>query len=205
MRTRLAWLLVVLGVPLGTIIPAVAQTTSTMRIAGTVEAVTDDGVVVRPYEGGGTFEVLFAKTIVVINVNRGTLADVKPGAFVGVGATPQDDGLQRAMQVTVFAESQRGLGEGFHPWARTTGGTMTNGTVDETAKSVDEPTFSVKYRGGEKKIVVPKSATILIYSVGNKSDLRVGAAVAIIGVKRKLNDTLEAGRFNVGQGGVIPR
>ena len=50
----------------------------------------------------------------MFGVSKATLAEVKPGAFIGVGAMPQPDGSQRAIQVTVFAEIQRGLGEG-HP------------------------------------------------------------------------------------------
>jgi hypothetical protein len=186
--------------------PALAQLPSPPpRIAGTVERVDDGLLVVRPYEGGGTFEVDLTRNAAVFAVSKGTMADLKPGAFIGVGAMPQPDGSQRAIQVTVFAESQRGLGEGFRPWDRLPNSTMTNATVAETVGSVDGPMLTIKYQGGEQKIVVPPDATILAYSAGDRSEVKVGAHVAMIGVKRKLNGTLEAARINVGRGDVLPR
>jgi len=175
------------------------------RIVGIVERVDETGVLIRPYEGGGTFEVELTKNAAVFGVSKGTLADLKPGAFIGVGAMPQPDGSQRAIQVTVFAESQRGTGEGFRPWDRMPNSTMTNATVAETVGSVDGPMLTVKYKDGEKKIVVPPDATILAYSAGERSDLKVGARVAILRVKQKLNGALEADRINVGRGDVVPR
>jgi hypothetical protein len=175
------------------------------RIAGVIERVDEAGVLIRPYEGGGTFEVELTKNVAVFAVSKGTMADLKPGAFIGVGAMPQADGSQRAIQVTVFAESQRGLGEGFRPWDRMPNSTMTNATVAETVASVDGPMLTMKYKDGEKKIVVPPDATILAYATGDRGELKVGAHVAIVRVKRKLNGALEADRINVGRGDVVPR
>ena len=175
------------------------------RIAGMIERVDEAGVLIRPYEGGGTFEVELTKNVAVFGVSKGTMADLKPGAFIGVGAMPQADGSQRAIQVTVFAESQRGLGEGFRPWDRLPNSTMTNATVAETVAGVDGPMLTVKYKDGEKKIVVPPDATILVYAAGDRGELKVGARVAIVRVKQKINGALEADSINVGRGDVVPR
>jgi len=140
----------------------------------------------------------------VFGITRATLADVKPGAFIGVGAMPLPDGSQRAIRVTVFAESQRGTGEGFRPWDARPGSTMTNATVAETVKSVDGQVVTVKYKDGEKRIIIPPDARILAYAVGERSELKPGAAVAIVRAKRKLDGTWEADRINVGRGGVMP-
>ena len=176
----------------------------TMRISGTIERVRGDDVIIRAIEGGGTNTVHLTKNAAVFAVTRATLADVTPGAFIGVGAMPQADGSQRAIRVTVFAETQRGLGEGFRPWDARPGSTMTNATVAETVKSVDGQIVTVKYKGGEKRIVIPSEARILAYAPGEKSELKPGAAVAITRAKRKLDGTWEADRINVGRGGVIP-
>jgi hypothetical protein len=63
----------------------------------------------------------------------------------------------------------------------------------------------VKYKDGEKKIVVPPDAVILAYAVGDKNELKPGAHVAIIRAMKKPDDSLEANRVNVGRGGVVPQ
>jgi hypothetical protein len=160
--------------------------------------------VVKPASGDAV-TVHLADKVSVYGVSKGTMADLKPNAFIGVGAMPQADGSQRAMQITVFAESQRGLGEGFRPWDRAPNSTMTNGTVDTHVGSVDGPKLVVKYKGGEQTIIVPADAVILAYSVGDKSELKPGAHIAIIGAKPRADGTLDADRVNVGRGEIVPR
>ena len=186
--------------------PVLAQpfAPTTMRVTGTIEAADANSITVRALEGGGTNKVTLTPDAKVFGVATTTLAEVKPGAFIGVGATPNADGSQRAIRVTVFAESQRGLGEGFRPWDRAPHGTMTNATVAEMVKGVDGQVLTVKYKGGDKRIVVPPDARILAYSVGDRSELKVGAHVAILRAKRKLDGSWEADRVNVGRGSVIP-
>lgn len=176
----------------------------TMRITGTIEAADADSITVRALEGGGTNKVYLGRDVKVFGIAAAGLADIKPGAYIGVGGRPNADGSQRAIRVTVFAESQRGLGEGFRPWDRAPHGTMTNATVAETVAGVDGPVVTVKYAGGEKRIVVPPDARILAYAAGSREDLKVGAHVAILRAKRKLDGTFETDRINVGRGGVIP-
>lgn len=176
----------------------------TMRIAGTIERVEGDNITIRALEGGGTNTVHLTKNAAVFGVARATLADVTPGAFIGVGATAEADGSQRAIRVTVFAETQRGLGEGFRPWERAPRGTMTNATVAETVKGVEGQVVVVKYKGGEKRVVIPPDARILAYAPGERSELKPGAAVGIVRAKRKLDGTWETDRINVGRDGVMP-
>ena len=111
---------------------------------------------------------------------------------------------QRAIQVTVFADVQRGLGEGHRPWNRPNS-TMTNATVDSTVAGVDGQVVMVKYKDGEKKIIVPPDTAILAYVVGDKSELKPGADIAIINATKNPDGTLAAARVNIGRGGVVPQ
>jgi hypothetical protein len=176
----------------------------TMRVTGTIERIEGDDVTIRPIEGGGTTTVHLTKDAGVYGVTRATLADIKPGSFIGAGAVPLADGTQRAVRVTVFPETLRGLGEGFRPWDRAPGGTMTNATVAETVKSVDGQVVTLKYKDGDKRIVIPPDARILAYLPGTRSELKIGAALAITRAKRKLDGTWEADRITVGRDGVMP-
>ena len=174
------------------------------RIAGTV-ASFDGWVLTIKSAKLGEVKINLTDNVAVFGVTKATLADIKPGAFIGVGATPQSDGSQRAIRMTVFAEVQRGQGEGHRPWDARPNSTMTNATVEQTVAGVDGQVVMVKYKDGEKKIVVPPDAVILAYAVGDKNELKPGAHVAIIRAMKKPDDSLEANRVNVGRGGVVPQ
>ena len=176
----------------------------TMRVAGTV-ASFDGQVLAIKSAKLGEVKVNLTDDVTVFGVTKATLADIKPGAFIGVGAMPQPDGSQRAIQVTVFAEVQRGQGEGHRPWDARPNSTMTNATVDQTVAGVDGQVVMVKYKDGEKKIVIPPDAVILAYAVGSKDELKPGAHIAIIRAMKKPDGSLEANRVNVGRGGVVPQ
>jgi hypothetical protein len=151
----------------------------------------------------GVVTVTLTDNVGVFGVVKASLADVKPGAFIGVGAMPQPDGSQRAIQVTIFAEPQRGTGEGHRPWDRPNS-TMTNATVDTTAVGVDGQRLTVNYKGGEQVVIVPPDATIRAYLVGERGELKPGAEIAINAAVKKPDGTLEASRINVSRDGVAP-
>jgi len=180
--------------------PAFAQQPQTTRLRGTIEKV--DGGTLMVKSEAREVKLAVADNAQVYGVKNATLADVTPNAFIGVGAMPQADGSQKAIQVMIFAESQRGLGEGHRPWDRP-GSTMTNGTVDTTVKAVEGQVLTVKYKDGEKKIVITPESTIRAYVVGDKAELKTGAAIATFAVK-KPDGSFEASRINVGRDGIAP-
>jgi hypothetical protein len=182
-------------------LPAYAQQPQTTRLRGTIEKV--DGGVLTLKSEAGELKVAVADKAQVYGVTKATLADVKPNSFIGVGAMPQADGSQKAIQVMIFAETQRGLGEGHRPWDRP-GSTMTNGTVDTTVKAVEGQVLTVKYKDGEKKIVITPESVIRAYVVGDKSELKPGAAIATFAMK-KPDGSFETTRINVGRDGVVPQ
>jgi hypothetical protein len=125
-------------------------------VRGTIDKI-DGGIVSIKQANGADVDVQLLDSAKVFGVQAATIADVKPNDFIGVGAMPQPDGSQKAIQVTIFAESQRGTGEGFGPWDRP-GATMTNGTADNTVASVNGQVVMVKYKGGEQKIIIGPDA-----------------------------------------------
>lgn len=178
------------------------QQAPTVRLRGTIERVDGSAILVKAAEVGDV-TVQLPGTVAVFGIVKATLADVKPGAFIGVGAIPQPDGSQKAIQVMVFTESQRGTGEGHRPWDRP-GATMTNATVDTTVTSVDGQVVMVKYKDGEQKILITPEATIRAYVVGSRDELKPGAHIAIGRALKKPDGTYEADRVNVGRDGIVP-
>jgi hypothetical protein len=180
---------------------ALAQQAQTQRVVGTIVGVDGPAIAVKTKDG--EVKVNLTEKLAVFGVVKATIADIKPGAFIGVGAMPQPDGSQKAIRVMIFSETQRGTGEGHRPWVQP-GSTMTNATVDTTVGSVDGQVVMVKYKGGEKKLIIPPNLAIQQYVIGERSELKPGAHISIVSAVKKPDGALEASRVNVGRDGVMP-
>lgn len=172
------------------------------RLAGTIEGV--DGATLTIKTEQGSTKVKLVDNARILTVDKVTMTDLKKSDFVGVGAMPQADGSQRAVQVSIFPESQRGQGERHGPWSSNPNGTMTNGTIDTTVVSVDGQVLMVKYKDGEKKIIVPPEALVLRYTDSDRAALKPGAQVALNPLKQP-DGTIETLRVNIGRGGYAPQ
>jgi hypothetical protein len=181
-----------------------AQQPQTVRLRGTIEKVDGSTLAVKSRDGA-PLTLTLTGNAQVVSVVKATLADIKEGSFIGSGAMPQADGSQKALEVHIFAESQRGTGEGHRPWDGAPNSTMTNGTAGTAVTGVDGPTITVKYKDGEKKIVVGPDVPIVRYEIGTTSELKPGAAITVVAATKKPDGTFEAARINVGRDGVVPQ
>ena len=183
-----------------TTVPAQQQT---QRVRGTIEKVDGNTLVIK--SSSGEVALTLADNALVVGVVKATIADIKEGSYIGSGALPQPDGTQKAVEVHIFAESQRGTGDGHRTnWDGAPGGTMTNGAVGQTVSSVDGPVITVKYKDGDKKVIVGPNVPIVRYEIGDKSELKPGAAISVVAATKKPDGTFTAGRINVGRDGVVP-
>jgi hypothetical protein len=180
-----------------------AQQPPTVRIRGTIEAVDGALLTVKSREGTD-IKVRVADNAAVFGVAKTALSEIKPGSYIGVSAMPEPDGTQKALAVHIFPENQRGAAEGFRPWDLRPGSTMTNATVAETVAGTDGQNILVKYKDGEKKVVVPPDTPIVTFVAGDKSELKPGAKIIIFSATKKEDGTLEAARVNVGRDGIMP-
>ena len=183
--------------------PAWAQQPPTVRIRGAIEAVDGSLLAVKSREGA-ELKVRLTDNVAVFGVAKTAISEIKPGSYIGVSAMPEPDGSQRALAVQIFPESQRGVAEGFRPWDLRPNSTMTNATVAETVAGTDGEIILVKYKDGEKKVVVPPDTPIVAFVAGDKSELKPGAKIIIFSATRKEDGTLEAARVNVGRDGITP-
>jgi hypothetical protein len=181
--------------------PALAQAPKPERVAGVIDSI--DGHTLLGKSTKGTLKLNLADKVVVVEVHKASLSDIKPNDFIGSGAMPQPDGTQKAIEVHIFPESMRGTGEGFRPWTHP-GSTMTNGTVGQTVTGVSGQTITVSYKGGQQKIVVPPGTPIVRYQVGDMSALKPGAAFAVLAAVKQPDGSYNVARINVGVGGVVP-
>jgi hypothetical protein len=188
-----------------TLVSAFAVTTASAQpqgqpVIGQIQGVDGNLLVVKTQQGEQ--KVTLANNVAVWGLEKATIADIKKNDFLGVGATPQADGSQKAIRVIIFAEAMRGNGEGHRPWTRPNT-TMTNATVDTTVASVDGQNIMLKYKDGEKKIVIGPDAVIRKYVAGEKSELKPGAHVGI-NANKQADGSLQTARVNVGRGDVVP-
>jgi hypothetical protein len=180
-----------------------AQQAPPMRIRGTIEAVDGPMLTIKTREGSDV-KVRMTDNVAVFGVVKTSLSEIKEGSYIGVSAMPEPDGTQKALAVHIFPENQRGAAEGFRPWDLRPNSTMTNATVAETVKGTDGQNILVKYKDGEKKVVVPPETPIVTFVAGDISEVKPGVKIIIFGAAKKEDGTLEANRVNVGRDGITP-
>ena len=179
------------------------QQAPTVRVRGTIEKV--DGSALTLKTANGEEKLTLTGNAQIVAVVKASMADIKENTFLGSAAMPQPDGTQKALEVHIFPEAMRGTGEGHRPYT-TPGSTMTNGTsAGATVTGVDGSVMKVKYKDGEKTIVIPPNTPIVRYEIGSAADLKPGAAFTVLAATKKPDGTFEAGRINVGRDGTVPQ
>ena len=173
------------------------------RVRGEIVALDGPMMTVKSRDGT-EMKIKLADNVRISGVVPIKIEDIKPNNDIGVSSMPQPDGSQRAIHVHVFPEPLRGVAEGHFPWDNRPQSLMTNATVQETVAGVDGQTIMVKYKDGEKKIIVPKDAPIVTYVPGGMADLKPGAKIFIIAAVRQPDGTYTAGSVSFGKDGLTP-
>jgi len=185
----------------GFVLPASAQ--ETVRIRGTVEAVDGSAYVVKNRDGTD-YKVVVTDPGLYVAIVKSTMADIKPGMFIGATGVTQPDGSQKAIEVHIFPESMRGTGEGHYDWDLKPNTKMTNANVEQTVGGVDGPVLSVKYKDGEKKVFVTPETQVVTYVVGDKSDLKPGTKIFVGAGKKQADGSVQTPRVTYGKDGLTP-
>jgi hypothetical protein len=182
---------------------AIAQQPPTpSRVRGTIEGVEGDVLSVKS-RSGEDVKLHMTGDMRVVGITKISLSDIKVGSFIGTTTVPGPDGSQNAVEVHVFPEDMRGTGEGSRPYDLRPNSTMTNATVDQSVVGNDGHTLLIKYKDGEKKVVVSAETPVVTYVPADKADLKAGAKV--IAFMKKLPDgSFETNRVSVGRDGLTP-
>ena len=178
------------------------QPPSPSRVRGTIEGIDGDVVAVKS-RSGDDVKLHMTSGMRIVGIVKISLADIKVGSFVGATTVPGPDGSQNAVEVHVFPEAMRGTGEGSRPYDLRPNSTMTNATVAESVAGNDGHTLLVKYKDGEKKVVVSPETPVVTYVPADKSDLKEGAKI-IAFVKKLPDGSFETDRISVGRDGLTP-
>ncbi len=187
-----------------TAIQSAAQTPPTVRLRGVIAKV-DGHTALATSDKGAEIKLNLADKILVVEVVKASMADIKPGDFIGSGAMPQPDGTQKAIEVHIYDESMRGTAEGFREWDGAPNSTMTNGTVGSSVAAVHGHTIVIKYKGGEKTLIVTPDVPVVRYEIGDLSAIKPGAAFSVTRAVKKADESYDIARINVGRAGIVPR
>ncbi len=157
-------------------LPALAQ--DTVRIRGTVERIEGPVFVVKNRDGSELKLTVTEDHPLFVAIVPGKMSDIKPGMYVGSAGMMQEDLLPKSK--------------------------MTNGNVEQAVTGVDGPLLSVKYKDGEKKLVVTPQTVIVTYEMGKREEVVPGTKIFISAAKKQADGTVQTPRITYGRNGEGP-
>lgn len=172
-----------------------------VAVRGAITAVDGDALQVK-VNSGEDVTVHLTRHTQVRAVTLARIDEIKPGSYIGSAAMPNADGTLTALEVHVFPPAMAGTGDGHRAFDLKEGSSMTNGTVGDLVVS-NGRTLTVKYKGGEKKIVVPEDVPIVNLEPGDRSLLKVGTKVVLFAAQGA-DGTVTAHAISAGKDGVTP-
>ena len=186
----------------GALIGALPAQAADSHLRGTVSTVEGSKVTIHTREGQDVALTL-GDDFKVAGVVNASMADIKPGTFIGT-ANAAGSGGAKALEVVVFPEAMRGTGEGDYGWDLKPGSSMTNATVSNPVQGVDGQTVTLTYKGGEKKVTIPPGTPVVTIVPATAADIKPGAAVFVASPAPPTDGTLTKGFVAVGKDGAVP-
>lgn len=175
-----------------------------MRIRGEITKVDGLTVAIKGRDGND-YTVKLPDNPRVMALTKASIGDIKPNSYIGVTGMPMADGSQRAIAIHIFSEPQRGVAEGHMAWDLQPGSTMTNATVTEAVVAgTDGQVINLKYKDGEKKVIVSPQTPIVAYTPGTIDEVKAGTKVIVFGARKQDDGTFAAPGISVGRDGVAP-
>ena len=172
-----------------------------VRVRGVVDSVGANELMVTT-RGGQKVTMKLAPDVGAVFIAPIAIDAIRPGSFIGTAAVSQPDGTLKALEIQVFPEAMRGVGEGHRPWDLGADSSMTNGTVGDL-KVADGRYLTLTYKGGEQKVFVPPNAPIITYEKATMADVKKGDHV-IVTATHNADESMTATRVGVGKNGLVP-
>jgi hypothetical protein len=180
---------------------ASAQEARPVNLRGQIQAVDGNTLTVRE-RSGQTIKLVMNEKSGFSTLVKASLADIKPGTYVGTAAEPLPDGKLKAQEVLIFQPGRR-PGEGHGPWDLTPRSTMTNADVGGVVTMAMGAELKLKYKDGEKTVVVAPDTPIVAFTQPDKSLLKAGSHFMGVGQKQA-DGSYTVVRISVGKDGLVP-
>jgi hypothetical protein len=170
-------------------------------VRGAITALDGNALKVHTNRGEDLL-INLTKDTQVRGVTLAQISDIKPGSYVGTAAVPLPDGTLKALEVHVFPPAMAGTGDGHRAFDLAKDSTMTNGSVGDLVTS-NGRTMTVKYKGGEKTVVVPDDVPIVNLVPGDRSLLKPGVKIVMF-AQKAADNSLNALSISAGENGITP-
>ena len=182
---------------------ASAQAPTRMWVRGTITGLDGDVLSVKSREGKD-LKIKLAPKLGVRAAKAITMADIKPGDFVGPASRKRADGALVAISLQVFTPDRRGIiPEGHMPWDLEPGSLMTNGIIGGIVQTRGGRELTLEYKGGSQKVIVPEGTPMFTTVPGDRSLLVPGAYV-VMNTAVAADGTISAAGLAVSKDGVKP-
>ncbi len=172
-----------------------------VRLRGTVQSFSEPVLVIKE-RSGETLSLTLPEETGIAEVIPTDITSVQPGSFIGTATLPRADGTLEALEVVVFPEIARGVGEGHFAWDLKPGSHMTNATVAELSRSSGGRKLLLRYPAGEQTVIVPDGVPVVTMAPGNRTLIIPGARVFI--VADPVDSQFIVRRLLVGRAGTQP-
>jgi len=150
---------------------AFAQTN--VRVRGTITALKGDVLSVKTREGKDINIQLAPDTQVAVP-KKGTAADFKPGTYAGITSVKGPDGRLVAKRVHALGPQ---VPQMHGNWDSIPNSMMTNANIENVAQTSAGNELTMKYKGGEEKILVTPETEYYTFGPGSRADLKPGATI----------------------------
>lgn len=151
-----------------------------VHLRGTIQKTVGDTLYINNLEGGTT-SFTMPPEMLILTSRVAEASDITQGKFIGATATSLPDGRLTAMEVHIFSEAARGVGEGHYPWSLGMESSMTNANIESMVSSMDGPVMTLKYKDGEKEMVIPQGIPVAyLDKATNRRAMTVGAHIFVL-------------------------
>jgi hypothetical protein len=150
---------------------AFAQTN--VRVRGTIVELKGDVLMVKSRDGRD-IQLNLAPDAQVVTTKATTLAEFKPGSYVGVTSVKGPDGRLVARRVHALGPQ---VPSGHTAWDSMPDSLMTNANVTSTAQVSGGNELTLKYKDGEQKILVTRETEYFTFVPGSRADLKPGETI----------------------------
>ena len=182
---------------------AEAQAATPMRIRGTITALEGNVLSVKSRDGKD-LQINLADNLAVSGTKAITMADIKPGDYVGSATMKRPDGTLVALEVHLIPAALRGvIAEGHAPWDLEPGSMMTNATLTAAVQAAGGREITLQYKDGSQKILVPEGTPMATSVPGDRSLLVPGAYVFMV-AQVAPDGKISAARIQASKDGVKP-